>query len=52
MEFPLKPIRVLLADDIGLIRTGLRALLERITDVEVVAEAFDELETIRLIKQH
>ena len=52
MEFPLKPIRVLLADDISLIRTGLRALLERITDVEVVAEAFDAPETIRLIKQH
>ena len=52
MEFPLKPIRVLLADDIGLIRTGVRALLERIADVEVVAEAFDAPETKRLIKQH
>ena len=52
MEFPLKPIRVLLADDIGLIRTGVRALLERIADVEVVAEAFDAPETVRLIKQH
>ena len=52
MEFPLKPIRVLLADDIGLIRTGVRALLERIADVEVVAEAFDAPETVRLLKQH
>jgi DNA-binding NarL/FixJ family response regulator len=52
MEFPLKPIRVLLADDIGLIRTGVRALLESIADVEVVAEAFDAPETVRLIKQH
>jgi DNA-binding NarL/FixJ family response regulator len=52
MDFPLKPIRVLLADDIGLIRTGLRALLERIVDVEVVAEALDAQETMDLIEQH
>jgi DNA-binding NarL/FixJ family response regulator len=52
MELTLKPIRILLADDIGLIRTGLRVLLERIVAVEVVAEALDEAETIDLIKQH
>jgi len=52
MQLPPKPIRVLLADDIGLIRTGLRVLLETIVDVEVIAEASDALETIRLIKQH
>jgi DNA-binding NarL/FixJ family response regulator len=52
MEILLKPIRVLLADDVGLIRSGLRVLLERIADVEVVAEALDAAETIGLIKQH
>jgi len=35
------PIRVVVVDDQHLVRTGLRALLERAPDIEVVAEAAD-----------
>ncbi|MDB4914746.1 MAG: response regulator containing a CheY-like receiver domain and an DNA-binding domain [Gemmatimonadetes bacterium] len=45
-------IRVLLADDHTLVRTGLRLLLEAIPDVEVVAEAADGLEALQLIETH
>ena len=45
------PIRVLLADDHALFRAGIRMLLEHITGVEVVGEAADGREAIRLIKQ-
>jgi len=34
-------IRILLADDQSLIRSGIRALLEAEDDIEVVAEAAD-----------
>lgn len=44
-------IRVLLADDHALVRAGLRALLEGMAEVEVVAEAEDGLETLRLIEE-
>lgn len=44
-------IRVLLAEDHTLIRAGIRALLEALTDVEVVGEAGDGREGVRLIKQ-
>jgi DNA-binding NarL/FixJ family response regulator len=47
-----KQIRVLLADEHTLVRSGIRALLERIPEVEVVAEAGDGRETLRLIKSH
>ena len=40
-------IRVLLADDHTLVRQGLRALLEREADVEVVGEAADGREAVR-----
>jgi two-component system response regulator NreC len=39
-------IRVMIADDHNLVRQGIRALLEREEDVEVVAEAADGLETL------
>lgn len=42
------PVRVLLADDHRLMREGLRHLLERRTDLRVVAEAADGLSTVRL----
>ena len=44
-------IRILLADDHKIIREGLRAIFEKITEVEVVAEAEDGLETVRLTKK-
>jgi DNA-binding NarL/FixJ family response regulator len=42
------PIRVLLADDHTLIRAGLRTLLESLQGVEVVGEAGDGHEALRL----
>jgi DNA-binding NarL/FixJ family response regulator len=39
-------IRVLIADDHGIVRSGLRMLIERQTDMEVVAEAEDGVEAI------
>lgn len=48
----MKEIRVLLADDHALIRGGIRALLEKIPELQIVAEASDGPETLRLIKQH
>ena len=41
-------IRVLLADDHELIRTGVRCLLEKIEDVDVIAEAADGAEAQEL----
>jgi two-component system response regulator NreC len=40
------PIRILIADDHGVIRAGLRALLEDIPDITVVGEASDGVEAI------
>lgn len=45
-------IRVLVADDRALIRGGIRAQLERLPGFQVVAEACDGSEALRLIKQH
>ena len=42
------PIRVLIADDHAVVRSGLRALLLADSDIEVVGEAEDGLETLRL----
>jgi len=44
-------LRLLLADDHTLVRAGLRALLESLPDVEVVAEAGDGEEAFRLATQ-
>ena len=43
-------MRVLLADDHGIVRRGLRSLLEE-TDVSVVGEAADGLEAVRLCEE-
>ena len=44
-------LRILLADDHGIIRQGLRSLLEKEPDIEVVAEAEDGREAIHLVRQ-
>ena len=44
-------MRVLLADDHGIVRRGLRSLLEE-AGLSVVAEAADGLEAIRLCEEH
>ncbi len=41
--------RIILADDHKIIREGLRSLLEKQTDMEVVAEAQDGLTTVNLV---
>ena len=45
-------IRVLLADDQTLVRSGFRALLERADDIEVVGEAGNGEEAIALTRAH
>lgn len=44
-------IKILLADDHQIIREGLRSLLEKQPDMEVVAEAQDGLTTVRLVQK-
>jgi DNA-binding NarL/FixJ family response regulator len=45
-------IRILLADDQALIRSGIRSLLEAEDDIEVVAEAADGRQAVTLAAQH
>jgi DNA-binding NarL/FixJ family response regulator len=45
-------LRVLLADDHGIVRRGLRSLLETDPSLTVVAEASDGLEALRLCTEH
>ncbi len=45
-------IRILLADDHTIIRSGLRLLLEQQPDFEVVAEASDGREAVELVSKH
>ena len=44
-------IRILLADDHGIVRSGLRSLLERDGGMEVVAEADNGREAVRLARE-
>ena len=44
-------IRVLLVDDHAMVRQGLRAMLEDYGDVQIVGEAVDGLEAVRLTEQ-
>ena len=46
------PIRVLIADDHAVFRSGLKALLERELDLEVVGEAGDGKATVEAINHH
>jgi len=43
------PYRILLADDHTMFRAGVKKMLERMSDVEIVAEASDGLELISLL---
>ena len=44
------PIRVVLADDHDLVRSGIKALLSMVEGVEVIAEARDGVELIKLVE--
>ena len=46
----MKAIRILVADDHTLVRAGIRELLQKIPQVEVVAEAGDGREALALVK--
>jgi DNA-binding NarL/FixJ family response regulator len=48
----MRALRIVLADDHALVRAGLRALIERLDDVKVVAEAEDGRQALELIQQH
>jgi DNA-binding NarL/FixJ family response regulator len=45
-------LRVLLADDHGIVRRGLRSLIETQPDLKVVAEAGDGLEALKLCEEY
>ena len=45
-------MRVLLADDHGIVRRGLRSLLESEPGLTVAAEAADGLEALRMCEEH
>jgi DNA-binding NarL/FixJ family response regulator len=45
-------VRVLLADDHRLVRAGIRALLEQLDAVEVLAEATNGRDAVRLVGEH
>lgn len=45
-------MRVLLADDHSIVRRGMRALLDTDPSVEIVAEAADGLEALKLAEEH
>jgi len=45
-------LRVLLADDHSIVRRGMRSLLDTDASIEVVAEAADGLEALRLGEEH
>jgi DNA-binding NarL/FixJ family response regulator len=45
-----KTIRIVLADDHTLVRSGIRSLLEKMEGLQVVGEAADGLEALKLVK--
>ena len=47
----MNPIRLLLADDHTLVRAGLRALLQNVAGVQVIAEACNGREALRLVEE-
>ncbi len=48
----MKPLRILLADDHAILRSGLRLLIEREPDCAVVAEAANGREAVQLAERH
>src|SRR5580704_14534091 len=54
MQYPerVAQIRILLADDHTIIRSGLRLLLEQQPDFKVVAEASDGRQAVQLVAKH
>lgn len=48
----MKSVRVLIADDHTLVRAGIRALLEKLPEVEVVTEASDGRDALQMVKTH
>jgi DNA-binding NarL/FixJ family response regulator len=50
-EHPSQPARIVIADDHPLFRSALRTLLEGSEEVEVIAEATDGRETLRLCRR-
>ena len=48
---PSKPIRVMLVDDHGMVRRGLMTYLKNEADLQVVGEARDGREAVRLCEQ-
>lgn len=47
-----RPVRVVLADDHTLVRSGIRRILEAQPGLEVMAEAADGVQTLALVQQH
>jgi DNA-binding NarL/FixJ family response regulator len=45
-------LKVLIADDHGIVRSGVKLLLDRQPDIEVVAEAEDGVEAVEQVIQH
>ena len=48
----MKPIRILLADDHTLVRAGICSLIKNMEGTEVIAEAGDGREALRLVRTH
>src|SRR4051794_30181542 len=49
MSHMIEPIRVLIVDDHAIVREGLRTLLAEETEVEVIGEASNGAEAVRLV---
>jgi len=47
----MRPIRVILTDDHPVVRSGIHSLLENIVDIEMVGEAANGEETLRLVEE-
>src|SRR5665213_541522 len=52
MKKAIKPVRVILGDDHTLVRAGIRALLEKLPEVNALGEASNGREVLELLKTH